>query len=77
MQLPQDLTTCTLQQEQDIIRFLSGLTLDELRLRQDLCRNQLAKANKIKNLAQRERAIVNLQIMDDHLMQAVDIKYFM
>jgi len=67
-----DLTKLTDSKREEVIDYLVSLPLKELRKRQDLVRSQQERAYKSNN----ERALNNLEVMDDLLMLAVDKKEF-
>lgn len=65
--LPQDLTKLTPEQHERCIKFLSGLSLAELRRRQAITREQLTVAFMERN----DLAMGNLQMRDMHLLTAI------
>ena len=81
-----DLTTRTPSEREEHLKFFTGLSLKELRYRQDLCHtqirmayNQHEDAEKRKNgyqMGRMEHALRNLREMENDLMTAVGIKSF-
>ena len=71
-QLPKDLTQMTQKQYDDTIKYLSKLSMKELRKRQNLTKQQIQMAIDQDN----RDALINLQVMERYLQDAIGIKNF-
>lgn len=67
--MPCDLTLLNERQHETCIENLAMLSMSDLRQRQDFTVAQIEMAFEKKDRA----ALANLQIMEDHLRQAVDL----
>ena len=70
--LPHDLTEMTAIQQAAVVDYFVGLPLKELRKRQDITRLQIPSAFAHRN----DLALGNLQITENLLAHAIDVKTF-